>query len=222
MREAVVPLFAEGGQLAGFVMIGQFRSDSASDLSPYAEQWKQVQGNNALQEGFEQSTVIPAGKIETLLEMFRHLLELIIRSRLIYHKDYDIIAPVIEKMRLSPQKAMSLVDAARITARSPSTVTRFFKKITGLSFKQYQTSFRLQLAEDLLKNQPALPIAAVAQEVGFDDPFYFSRIFHKHMGYSPRACRENSKTKRKKHAGNKKSIWEKPVWRKRRTVYAHQ
>jgi AraC-like DNA-binding protein len=192
MREAVAPLFLEG-QLAGFVMIGQFRSQEAPDISPYAARWEQEQNNHALQDAFAASTVLPEEKIDVLLAMWRQLLELIIRSQLIHRKDDDLIAPVIEQIRQHPEAALGLDEAAKITGRSPSTVTRMFKKVTGRSFKQYQMDFRLQRASDLLVDHPGCPVAEVAERVGFEDPFYFSRIFHKHTGLSPSDCR-NRKT----------------------------
>lgn len=184
MREAVAPLFSDD-HLAGFVMIGQFRSREAPVESPYAGQWRKEQGNNELQRAFAKSPVFPEEKIETLLAMFRQLLELIISSQLIHHKDYDLISPVIERIRQHSETSLSLEEAARMSGRSPSTVTRLFKKITGQSFKQYQIAFRLQRAADQLKLRPNSPVADIAASVGFDDPFYFSRLFHKHMGQSP-------------------------------------
>lgn len=184
MREAVAPLFSEG-QLAGFVMIGQFRSSEAPVQSPYAVRWEKEKGSAALQAAFSRSTVLPEDKIEILLAMFSQLLDLIIRGKLIHHKDYDLIAPVKEQIRLHPAEALNLNDAARMSGRSPSTVTRLFKKITGTGFKQYQLTCRLQLAAEQLKVVPNRPVAEIAAEAGFDDPFYFSRVFHKHMGCSP-------------------------------------
>lgn len=189
MREAVAPLFVDG-QLAGFVMIGQFRSQSAPRVSPYAEPWREKQGGDDLQRAFAASTILPEEKIETLLAMFSRLLELIIRGHLIHRKDFDLIGPVIDRMRREPARAMSLKEAARMTGRSPSTVTRLFKKMTGRSFKQYQTELRLQLAAELLEMHPNLPVGEVARQIGIEDPFYFSRLFHKHSGFSPTEYRE--------------------------------
>lgn len=127
MREAVAPLFS-AGQLAGFVMIGQFRSRTGPSASPYAEEWKTRQGNDALQLAFSESTVFPEEKIETLLAMFSQLLELIMRGQLIHRKDYDLIEPVIERLRQKPEQPLRLEEAAHMIHRSESTVTRLFKK----------------------------------------------------------------------------------------------
>jgi AraC-like DNA-binding protein len=184
MREAVIPLFADG-ILAGYVMIGQFRSREASSESPYSERWRTEQGDDSLQQAFAEVPVFSGEKTGILLEMFRQIIGLILLSHLIYHKDYDLIAPVIERIHQHPEKALSLVAAAKISGRSPSTITRLFRKITGESFKQYQNSFRLQQAAQLLLNCPSRPVSDIATAVGFDDPFYFSRLFHKYIGKSP-------------------------------------
>jgi AraC-like DNA-binding protein len=47
---------------------------------------------------------------------------------------------------------------------------------------------RLQRAMDLLQ-QGTHNVAETSHAVGYDDPFYFSRLFRKHMGVPPSACR---------------------------------
>jgi AraC-like DNA-binding protein/ligand-binding sensor protein len=192
MREAVAPLILDG-QLAGFVMLGQFRSLEAPRQSPYAAQWRREQGNDALQQAFADSAIFPENKIKLLLAMFSQLLDLIFSGKLIHHKDYDLIAPVIEHIRQNLDNPLSLAEAARLSGRSPSTVTRLFKKITGSGFKPYQMACRLQFAADRLTAAPNRPVAKIAAEAGFDDPFYFSRVFHKHTGRSPSEYRNEKR-----------------------------
>jgi AraC-like DNA-binding protein len=189
MREAVIPLFVDG-LLAGYVMMGQFRSQEAPAESPYAERWRSEQGNDTLQQAFARTAIFPEEKIEALLRMFRQIVELILQSQLIHHKDYDLIAPAIDRIHRQPREALSLEAAAKMIGRSSSTVTRLFKKITGESFKQYQVSFRLQQAARQLVDCPNGSVSDIAAAVGFDDAFYFSRLFHKHMGRSPSEYRQ--------------------------------
>ncbi|MEI7851808.1 MAG: PocR ligand-binding domain-containing protein [Kiritimatiellales bacterium] len=191
MREAVAPLFVDNG-LVGFVMIGQFRSEAADSVSPYAARWKKEQSDQRLQKAFSQSTVIPDEKIDTLLAMLRQMIELMISSQLICHEDYDLIQSAIERMREHPELQLSLTEAARISGRSASAVSRLFKKLTGRSFKQYQIQFRLQQAAHQLASAPARPVAEIARSVGFEDQFYFSRLFRRHMGRSPSEYRNHN------------------------------
>jgi AraC-like DNA-binding protein len=188
MREAVAPIFIED-ELVGYVMLGQFRSEAAPERSPYADQWEVAQGNGKLQQEYEQTTVFPEHKIQTLLSMFQHLMQFIMESHLIRHKDYDLIEPVIKRMQARPEDGFLLNDAARLVGRSPSALTRLFKKLTGCSFKQYQTRYRMEQAAHLLKSMPARPIAHIAQSLGYDDPLYFSRAFRRHHGCAPSAFR---------------------------------
>jgi len=189
MREAVVPLIVDE-QLAGYVMIGQFRSLEAPDTSPYAAQWQALKKTDALQQAFAATPVFPEEKIAKLLAMFRLQVELIIRSRLIHHRNYDLLDPIIERIRSQPQSALTLQQAAHMSGRSPSTVTRLFKKLTGQSFKQYQISFRLRRAGELMAESPERPVSDIAAAVGFDDPLYFSRLFRRHTGKAPTAYRK--------------------------------
>ncbi len=189
MREAAAPVFVEN-ELVGYVMLGQFRSERASAGSPYAEQWEMEKGSSDLQQAYEQTAIFPERKIETMLSMFRHLLEFIIESQLIQHKDYDLLEPAIEWIQQHPAERFSLADAARMIGRSPATATRLFKKVTGQSFKQYQTAHRMEQAAVMLKSMPNRPVAEIAQSLGYDDPLYFSRAFNKRHGCSPSRYRK--------------------------------
>ena len=160
--------------------IGRNFTDDGGEYTEF-ESWRETQ-----QDGdYIFWPVFPEEKIDTLLTMFRHLLEFIISGQLIHHKDYDLVQPVIEHIQAHPQTPLSLTEAARMSSRSPSTVSRLFKKITGRSFKQYQIWFRLNRASQMLESMPNRPVAEIAQDCGFDDPLYFSRTFRKHFGYSP-------------------------------------
>lgn len=190
MREAAAPIFISD-QLAGYVMLGQFRSEAAPEKSPYADRWEEKTGNGELQLEYQKTTVFPEHKIETLLSMFQHLLEFIIESQLIQHKDYDLLQPVIERMHQHPEQAFSLEEASAMIGRSSSTVTRMFRKVTGCSFKQYHTDYRMKLASTMLKTMPNRPVTEVARELGYEDPLYFSRVFRQHFGRSPSGYRKS-------------------------------
>ncbi|WP_168433649.1 PocR ligand-binding domain-containing protein [Pontiella sulfatireligans] len=200
MMEAVAPLYV-GGELVGFVMPGQFRSGAAPDISPYSSDWKASQGTDALQEEYKRTPVFPEEKIETLLSMFRLLMEFIISKQLIHHKDYDLLQPVIQRIHDHPELELPLEEASRMVGRSPSTVTRLFKKVTGRSFKQYLVGHRMEQAVAQLKARPNSPVAEIALAVGYDDPLYFSRIFRKFHGISPSECRKSLESKATGAAG---------------------
>lgn len=71
---------------------------------------------------------------------------------------------------------------------SNSRFTQCFKQYTGLSPTHYLLSLRIQNAQSLLENS-TYNISEIAFMVGFRDPLYFSRVFKKQVGVSPKHYR---------------------------------
>ena len=63
-----------------------------------------------------------------------------------------------------------------------------FAKETGTSPLQYQLNVKLVRAKNLLKSSD-MPIAEIAETLGFNSTWYFSHFFTKVTGSSPRAYR---------------------------------
>jgi len=64
-----------------------------------------------------------------------------------------------------------------------------FKKITGISPRQYREYAILRRAARLLENLD-LSVSEIARQVGMPDPYYFSTRFHKFSGFPPREYRQ--------------------------------
>lgn len=64
-----------------------------------------------------------------------------------------------------------------------------FKSATGQTIKEYQCTLRLRKAEQLLEETDK-PITEIAALTGFTDVFYFSKIFHREKGCTPREYRK--------------------------------
>ena len=62
---------------------------------------------------------------------------------------------------------------------------RFFKESTGLTLTDYINKYRVATAASLLKSTD-LSVTEIALRVGFADSNYFTKIFKKHKGKSPR------------------------------------
>jgi len=82
--------------------------------------------------------------------------------------------------------------AAHATERglSYSSFRRLFKDHTGLPPHQYLLELRIRKARRLLTNT-TLSVEAIADELGFDSSFYFSRCFKQRTGLAPRNFRKN-------------------------------
>ncbi|GAB2870582.1 helix-turn-helix domain-containing protein [Streptomyces mayteni] len=79
----------------------------------------------------------------------------------------------------------------RLAARvhlSPSRLTRLFTEHLGTSPQRYVERQRMTLAKQLL-DLTNRPVAAIAHELGWRDPLYFSQRFRRFTGQSPTAYR---------------------------------
>ncbi len=68
-----------------------------------------------------------------------------------------------------------------------------FKRSIGLSPVEYRNRIRVNTACSLLEGT-SMSIDEISASVGFDTPFYFSRIFKKIMGHSPRQYRQEHRS----------------------------
>lgn len=66
-----------------------------------------------------------------------------------------------------------------------SYLSRLYKKETGENLIDFLNGYRIQMAKKLLK-QSNKKIAEIASEVGIEDPAYFTHVFTKYSGYSPK------------------------------------
>lgn len=75
-------------------------------------------------------------------------------------------------------------DLAAQAGLSPSRFRVLFKAFTGHSLVRYQNWLRVNKAKDLLLSGE-YTVAETAAEVGFQDTYYFSRLFKKMTGAAP-------------------------------------
>lgn len=65
-----------------------------------------------------------------------------------------------------------------------------FKKRTGMTIQQYHTGIRIHEAEQMLRATQD-SISEISAKLGYQDPLYFSNVFKKATGVSPRNYRQN-------------------------------
>ena len=71
---------------------------------------------------------------------------------------------------------------------SPDYISKIFKSVTGKNLSQYIIDERMEKAVLLMKTT-RLNVSQVAVEVGCDNFSYFSKLFKKHTGLTPREYR---------------------------------
>jgi AraC family transcriptional regulator len=80
---------------------------------------------------------------------------------------------------------LSLQELADLVGLNPHYFCRLFKAACGLTPHQYLLKSRVDQAAQLLRSTP-LPIADVAQQVGFYDQSRFTQVFRRWMGVTPK------------------------------------
>lgn len=91
-------------------------------------------------------------------------------------------------------RSIKIQDIANRVQLSESHLSKIFRNRTGSSPFDYFINLKMQEAIRLLTNK-SMRIKEVAFALGYEDPFYFSRLFKKHIGKSPGAFVKTTKIK---------------------------
>lgn len=95
----------------------------------------------------------------------------------------------IELLRRDWMRPHHLPELAAAAGVSVTHYTAIFRRLTGFPPIDFLIRQRIQHGAALLATSSS-PIAEIATECGFNDPYYFSRSFARIMGCSPRAYRQ--------------------------------
>lgn len=99
-------------------------------------------------------------------------------------REKDLVEASIFFMRENISHKLTLEELANHAGLSPSHFSMVFRQKTGRAPMDYLIHLRIQKACQLL-DATHQRIKEVANQVGYEDPYYFSRIFKKVMGLSP-------------------------------------
>lgn len=100
------------------------------------------------------------------------------------------LEPTLTFLHQNIHRKLTLREIAEHAGLSVSYVSSLFKQQTGMSPMDYLIHLKMQHACALLSLQQK-GVHEVAYEIGYTDPYYFSRIFKKVIGASPLHYREN-------------------------------
>ncbi len=129
------------------------------------------------------------------LRQCQAFLEQIIRGycRLVREHKHKFRSPLVERILVyieaDLRTDLSLKTLAGYLGVNPSYLSSLFSKELGMSLTNYVNARRIQLAKDQLLGT-SLPIKSIAQQCGLPDVHYFSRLFKRMTGTTPKSYRE--------------------------------
>lgn len=102
-----------------------------------------------------------------------------------YHKSRQHIVKAKSFIQENFRKSISLEETALFVDLSPNYFSNLFKLELGETFIDYVTGVRMQHAKQLIEEN-TYALKEICYMVGYKDPNYFSRVFKKYFGESPK------------------------------------
>jgi AraC-like DNA-binding protein len=123
------------------------------------------------------------------MEVLAHVHSLSLGETLRSPRNEDLLRKACSLLHESLRHKFDFVIYAQQQGLSYSSFRRLFKDHTGLPPHQYLLELRIRKARSLLTTT-TLSVESIADEVGFDSSFYFSRCFKQRTGLAPRNFRK--------------------------------
>lgn len=177
-------LHFKGERSSGFTdnfnKVNIIKQSSKSRIDDRIEQFNELL--TALESGFSKENIIYANlNLNSLLASFFYI------ETFRAVKGYRGANPIDKSiifMQQNINKTIKIADIANHVKLSESHLNKIFRNKTGTSPMDYFINLKMQEAIRLLTNQ-SLKIKEVAFRLGYNDQYYFTRIFTKHIGSSP-------------------------------------
>ena len=122
-------------------------------------------------------------KLQETLEVFTECM-----FNYIPNKSNEIVKKAIQYISRNFTHNLSLEEVAGHVNLNPAYFSTLFKQSTGSSFKEYLNMVRVEESKRLLANTKN-SIIDIALATGFEDQSYFSKVFKKYTGLTPKQYR---------------------------------
>jgi AraC-like DNA-binding protein len=103
----------------------------------------------------------------------------------------DSVALAIEYIKNNLDQPISRDEVARACNMSYGYFSRIFRQRTGHTFSDLLNTFRVEQACALM-DESSLNINQIALDCGFSDQSYFSKVFHRYVGATPKEYRRRA------------------------------
>lgn len=134
----------------------------------------------------------PAGYPQLMAARCMEALALVRSRAMTFHATDREVSRKVQQARYylleHSAESIDMEGLAKTLGLSYSRFRAMFKEHTGTAPHQYQLDIRMNKARELLRHS-TLSITEISERVGFSTVYYFSRLFKKREGCSPKAYR---------------------------------
>ncbi|MCQ2378547.1 MAG: PocR ligand-binding domain-containing protein [Victivallaceae bacterium] len=175
LGEIVAPVMIFGN-VAGFLVIGQFRVVAECPAFLRFPEEK---------ERYLELPLFCGDDLRNLEHMLQMLLECIVAKELVAYPQDLKMFKLDRFIETHLAEKITLAAAARACACSQSSLTHYLCREQKICFSALVMKKRVSAAEKLLKEHPDWTLDVIAEKTGFNSAYYLSRVFRRLRGTTP-------------------------------------
>jgi len=194
LGEFVYPVFFKD-KLVAVMFVGEFTKDYKTQLAKLESSAIEIKADKKeMKQLFENVTIpVPSESLDEKIQTFIKLFQLFL-----YESGYKFTDAVYENHIV--ESAMSFIGinyASELSLElisnhchcNPTYLSRVFKESTGTNISEYINRVRIERAKTALQFT-GKSVTDIGYEIGYSDTAYFSKVFKKLTGMSPKEYRK--------------------------------
>ncbi|MDR6552909.1 response regulator [Paenibacillus qinlingensis] len=143
---------------------------------------------------FEQLSSIYMNVHVMLAELRRQIIQQVISLAQVsdVEIEHETVRHIVKYVKENFYNDINLSQISKLFFVTPNYVSHIFKREMGVNFTEYISKLRIDYAGGLL-NSSTLTIQQVSEKSGFNDYFYFTKIFKRITGITPSEYRKKTR-----------------------------
>ena len=199
LAEAVVPVYCQKRHLAT-IFVGQAVTEKVAKdgfegirrrLTPLGVNFARLESAFRLVQSMPESKLLSIGQIvEVATRGIADALDAETFEREVFLQRFPQLLRALRLVRQDDGREVTLATVAHQVRLHPAYLSRLFKRVMGVGFKDFVTQRRIRRACKMLVDTRLL-IGEVAHACGFSRQSYFTRCFKKRTGMTPSEYRSH-------------------------------